>query len=192
MDEVIDEQRPVAGVQPGYDVVVCGAGSSGCVVAARLSEDPAVRVLLLEAGGSDDVPEVMDPLRWQEDLGTERDWGFTARPSPQTAGRALGMSMGKVLGGGSSINVAVWARGHRSDWDHSAERSGDPAWGYEAVLELYRRIEDWQGEPDPVRRGTGGPRRAAGARRLRPRSTGASRSTATTSTPSPTAPTSPS
>jgi len=64
--------------------------------------------------------------------------------------------MGKVLGGGSSINVMVWARGHKTDWDFFASESGDPAWNYESVLEMYRRIEDWQGAPDPTRRGTGG------------------------------------
>lgn len=152
----VSEHTP-AELDPAYDVVVCGAGTSGCVVAGRLSEDPSVQVLLVEAGGSDDVPEVMDPTRWQENLGGERDWGFRARPHPEVDGRSLGMSMGKVLGGGSSINVAVWARGHRSDWDHFAERTGDPAWGYESVLGLYRRIEDWTGAPDPQRRGTGGP-----------------------------------
>lgn len=66
------------------------------------------------------------------------------------------MPMGEVLGGGSSINGMAWARGHRSDWDHFAQEAGDPAWSYEAVLELYKRIEDWQGEPDPIRRGSGG------------------------------------
>jgi choline dehydrogenase len=65
--------------------------------------------------------------------------------------------MGKVLGGSSSINVSVWARGHKNDWEHFARESGDPAWGYESVLETYRRIEDWQGSADPLRRGRGGP-----------------------------------
>lgn len=152
----MDQQRSDV-LRAAYDVVVCGSGSSGSVVARRLSDDPAVQVLLIEAGGDDDVPEVMDPTRWMDNLGTERDWGFTARPSQAVAGRRIGMSMGKLLGGGSSINVAVWARGHRDDWDFFAEHCGDPAWGYEAVLGLYRRIEDWKGEPDPHRRGTGGP-----------------------------------
>ena len=67
------------------------------------------------------------------------------------------MSMGKGLGGGSSINVMVWARGHRSDWDFFAAEAGDPAWGYEPVLDIYRRIENWQGSPDPHYRGKSGP-----------------------------------
>ena len=67
------------------------------------------------------------------------------------------MSMGKVLGGGSAINVMVWARGHRSDWDFFADESGDSAWGYDSVLDIYRRIEDWHGAPDPHYRGTGRP-----------------------------------
>jgi len=67
------------------------------------------------------------------------------------------MGMGKVLGGGSSINAMIWARGHKSDWDYFASETGDSAWGYESVLDIYRRIEDWQGAPDPGYRGTGGP-----------------------------------
>src|SRR5260370_9684933 len=66
------------------------------------------------------------------------------------------LSMGKVLGGGSSINGLGWARGHKNDWDFFASESGDSAWNYESVLNIYRRMEDWQGQPDPTRRGTGG------------------------------------
>ena len=65
--------------------------------------------------------------------------------------------MGKALGGGSSISVMVWARGHKNDWEHFAAESGDPAWGYESILGIYRRIEDWQGDGDTLRRGRGGP-----------------------------------
>ena len=144
-------------LKPRYDFIVCGAGASGSVVARRLAEDPDVQVLLVEAGGSDDVDAVLDPSRWPENLGSERDWGFRAQPNPHLNDRALPMSMGKVLGGGSSINVQVWARGHRTDWDVLAAETGDPGWGYEAVLEIYRRIENWQGPPDPGYRGTGGP-----------------------------------
>jgi choline dehydrogenase len=140
-----------------YDFIVCGAGSSGSVIAARLAENPEVRVLLVEAGGSDDVPEVTTPAAWPTNLGSERDWGFTAEPNPHLNGRAIPLNMGKVLGGGSSINVMVWARGHKNDWEHFAAETGDPTWGYESILRIYRRIENWQGASDPLRRGVNGP-----------------------------------
>jgi choline dehydrogenase len=144
-------------LEPRYDVVVCGAGSSGSVVARRLAENPDVSVLLLEAGGSDDVPSVTEANQWPLNLGSERDWNFQAVPDPLLHGRSIPFSMGKVLGGGSSINLMIWAHGHRSDWDHFASESGEPAWGYHSVLDLYRDIEDWHGEDDPAHRGTGGP-----------------------------------
>jgi choline dehydrogenase len=144
-------------VKSQYDFIVCGSGSSGSVVARRLAENPEVNVLLLEAGGDDDLPPVMEANQWPLNLGSERDWSFQAQPNPQLNGRSIPLSMGKVLGGGSSINVMIWARGHKSDWDFFAWAAGDPAWNYESVLQIYRRIEDWHGAPDPKYRGTGGP-----------------------------------
>lgn len=127
------------------------------MIARRLAENSACNVLLIEAGGTDDTEAVLDPSLWPTNLGSERDWGFVAEPNRDLGGRALPMSMGKGLGGGSSVNVMVWARGHRSDWDHFAEVSGDDGWGYEAVLDIYRRIESWQGAPNERYRGTNGP-----------------------------------
>jgi choline dehydrogenase len=145
-----------ANLKSHYDFIVCGSGSSGSVAARRLAENPDVTVLLIEAGGDDDVATVTDARRWFENLGTERDWQFVAQPNRHLRGRAIPLSMGKVLGGGSSINALGWARGHKHDWDFFATASGDPAWNYESVLDIYRRVEDWHGPPDPERRGTGG------------------------------------
>lgn len=156
--EVLVNQARLRGqLRAHFDFIVCGAGSSGSVVAGRLAEEHGAYVLLLEAGGDDMTPTITEPGQWPLNLGSSRDWAFEGQPSPHLNGRRLPLSMGKVLGGGSSINVMVWARGHKADWEHFAEESGDPAWGYESVLGYYRRIENWQGKADRVRRGSGGP-----------------------------------
>jgi choline dehydrogenase len=155
--EVEENQLRLRGsLRATYDFIVCGSGSSGAVVARRLAENPDVSVLLIEAGGRDNVPEVEMAAAWPMNLGSARDWGFTALPNPHINGRAIPMSMGKVLGGGSSINVMLWARGHKSDWDYFAAAACDPAWNYDSVLAIYREIENWQGTPDPARRGRDG------------------------------------
>src|ERR1700704_2366804 len=151
-----NQQTLNANLRQHYDFIVCGSGSSGAVVARRLAANPAVSVLLIEAGGSDRGPEVEMAAAWPMNLGSARDWGFTALPNPHLNGRAIPMSMGKVLGGGSSINVMLWARGHKTDWDYFAAESGDPAWSYDSVLAIYREIENWQGTPAPPRRGRNG------------------------------------
>jgi choline dehydrogenase len=152
-----NQRKLGAELRPQYDFIVCGSGSSGSVVARRLAENRDVSVLLLEAGGPDDVPTVMRAEQWPLNLGSERDWNFAAQPNPHLNGRAIPFGMGKVLGGGSSINAMIWARGHKNDWDFFASEAGDTAWSYESVLNIYRRIEDWHGAPDPDYRGTGGP-----------------------------------
>jgi choline dehydrogenase len=158
LDRVQDNQARLSSeLKSHYDFIVCGSGSSGSVVARRLAEDPMVSVLLLEAGGSDDVADVMMANRWPMNIGSERHWDFRAAPNKYVNGRALPLAMGKVLGGGSSVNVMVWARGHKSDWDYFASEAGDPAWSYESILKIYHRIEDWHGAPDPRYRGVGGP-----------------------------------
>jgi choline dehydrogenase len=153
----LNQSKLLSVIKSQYDFIICGSGSSGSVAARRLAENPEVSVLLIEAGGEDNVPSVNDPGQWFLNLGSERDWNFRAEPSFHLNGRAIPMNMGKVLGGGSSINLMAWIRGHRNDWDFFAAESGNPAWSYESILGLYRRIEDWRGAPDPDRRGVGGP-----------------------------------
>src|SRR5580698_7507196 len=152
-----NQQTLASNLRENYDFIVCGTGTSGSVVAARLAADPDIHILVLEAGNTDDSDLVMNPNRWPMTLGTDLDWGFVAEPNPQLNGRAISYSMGKVLGGGSSINVSTWSRGHRADWDFYAQEARDEAWGYDVVLKLYReKIEAWTGARDPQYRGTGG------------------------------------
>jgi choline dehydrogenase len=121
-ESVIRNQQTLASNLKGnYDFIVCGTWTSGSVVAARLAADPNIYILVLEAGSTDDSDLVMNPNRWPMTLGTDLDWGFVAEPNPQLNGRAIPYSMGKVLGGGSSINVSTWSRGHRADWDFYAD-----------------------------------------------------------------------
>jgi choline dehydrogenase len=152
----LNQRKLRSDLKSQYDFIVCGSGSSGSVVARRLAENPDVNVLLLEAGGDDDMPEVMEAGKWPVNFGSERDWGFSSIPNPRLNGRAIPLSMGKVLSGGASVNAMIWARGHKNDWDSFAAEAGNNAWNYDSVLAIYRRIEDWPGVPDPERRGKGG------------------------------------
>ena len=98
-----NQEKLTLDLKADYDFIVCGSGSSGSVVARRLAENADVTVLLLEAGGSDDVPSVMQAVQWPLNLGTEREWGFVSQPQPHLNGRSIPLSMGKVLGGGSCV-----------------------------------------------------------------------------------------
>ena len=140
-----------------YDYIVVGSGSAGCALVGRLAARTEANILVIEAGDWDVAPSVLDPRVWFTNLGTERDWQDVAIPSPSTNNRAIPEHMGRVVGGGSSINATIWARPFKSDLDHWADVSGDSGWGYEQGLSVFRKVEDWQGKPDARYRGKGGP-----------------------------------
>lgn len=123
-----------------YDYIVIGAGSAGCVVANRLTEDPQTTVLLLEAGNPDTKPEIHIPLDCTSLPGTEVDWGYISEPEPYLNNRQIFLPRGKVLGGSSSINFLVYLRGNSRDYDHWQEL-GNPGWSYQDVLPYFKKSE---------------------------------------------------
>lgn len=138
-----------------YDYIVIGAGSAGCVVANRLTEDPEATVLVLEAGGPDTKPEIHLPVSWPNLYGTEVDWGYFTEPEPYLNGRKLYCPRGKVLGGTSSINAMLYMRGNPLDYDRWQEL-GNPGWGYEDVLPYFKKSENQQRGASEFH-GVGGP-----------------------------------
>lgn len=139
-----------------YDYIIIGSGSAGAVIAGRLAAESDAQILLLEAGETDQVDSVQIPGLWPTNIRSKLDWGHVSDPSKDVNGRSLILPMGKVVGGGSSVNAMIWARGHKNDFDLWASETGDDAWSYENVLKIYKRIENWQGKPDASRRGTNG------------------------------------
>ena len=146
-----------AKLKASYDYVVVGTGSAACALVGRLATRKEASILMIEAGDWDVAPSVMDPSVWFTNLGSDRDWKDVALPSASTNNRAIPEHMGRVVGGGSSINATIWARPFKADLEHWAEASGDRAWGYESGLQLSRRMETWQGAPDARYRGKNGP-----------------------------------
>ena len=133
------DSRNVSSSPEAFDYVIVGAGSAGCVLANRLSADPSVRVLLLEAGPSDTLDTIRVPALWSGLFGSEVDWDYRLEPQPHYAGSDL-YPRGKTLGGSSAINTMIYIRGHRTDFDAWSEK-GCRGWDYDAVLPYFVKAE---------------------------------------------------
>jgi len=145
-----------------WDYVIVGAGSAGCVLAARLTEDPAVTVLLLEAGDRDTAKEVSVPAAFSKLFLGPHDWAYRTEPEPGCDGRQMYWPRGKMLGGCSSLNAMLYIRGSRHDFDGWRD-AGCTGWGYDDVLPYFQRSEDNSRGADAWH-GTGGPLRVSDQR----------------------------
>src|SRR3954451_11513345 len=151
-----------------YDYVIVGAGSAGCVLAARLTEDPDVSVLLLEAGPADVKENIHVPAAFGSLFKTDVDWDYATAPEDGCNGRMMFLPRGKTLGGSSSINAMVYIRGAREDYDAWRD-AGHPGWGYDDLLPLCKRSEDNErGESEYP--GAGGPLTVSDSRSRNPMS----------------------
>jgi choline dehydrogenase len=146
INESNDERR--------YEYIVVGAGAAGSVLAAELSASGA-QVLIIESGGPDDAPTILDPSIWFYNVGGPLDYHLPIVPSPRLNNRNFNMALGHVLGGGSSINAMVWVRGTQADYDGWAE-NGAKGWAFADVLPVFKSQEDWEGGANEWR-GSGGP-----------------------------------
>ena len=149
-----------------YDYVIVGAGSAGCVLAARLSEDPDVKVALLEAGGDDNRSEIAMPMAFPMLLKSSVDWDLLGEEEPGLGGRRLFLPRGKVIGGSGSINAMIYVRGNRADYDEWAA-GGAEGWSYDEVLPYFRRSEDNERGANEFH-GAGGPMSVSDSRSMSP------------------------
>jgi choline dehydrogenase-like flavoprotein len=153
-------------MQQKFDYIIIGAGSAGCVLAARLSEDPNVRVALLEAGGPDDAPQISMPVAFPQLFKTQYDWDYTTEPEQSLRERRIYLPRGRTLGGSSSMNAMIYIRGNPADFDGWSDE-GASGWSYEEMLPYFIRSECNE-RGDPRYHGHSGPLAVQDSRSMHP------------------------
>ena len=145
-------------MEEDFDYIIVGAGSAGCVLANKLSENEKSTVLLIEAGGKDTNLFIHMPSGYSQIVpkSNKQNYGFETEPESNTAGRKLYWPRGRGWGGSSSINAMIYTRGHSSDYNHWRQL-GNPGWSYDDVLPYFKRAENYEGDGDEEFHGQGGP-----------------------------------
>lgn len=149
------QSAQLANLKAEYDYVIVGAGSSGCVMANRLSADGRTTVLLIEGGGTNlDQEKISDPRVYTRNFGTDTDWGYKSVPQAALNNRVIVAPVGKIIGGGSSINATVWLKGDKADYDQWEQAAG-PGWGYDSIIHNFKKVERYAGGETAIRGGSG-------------------------------------
>ncbi len=149
------QSAQLANLRSEYDYIVVGAGSSGCVIAHRLSQSGTASVLLIEGGGTNlDQEKIRDPRVYVRNFGTDTDWGYKSVPQRHLNNRVIVAPVGKIIGGGSSINATVWLKGDKADYDQWAAAAG-PNWGFDHIIRNFKKAERYAGGATAIRGGDG-------------------------------------
>lgn len=150
-----NQQTQLANLKSEYDYIIVGAGSAGCVVAHRLSQDGRFSVLVIEGGGTNlDRDKIVNPLLYLRNFDTDTDWGNKTVAQGNLMGRVLAAPIGKIIGGGSSINATVWLKGDKADYDDWEAVAG-PSWGFASIVKGIKRVERYAGGEGEIRGGAG-------------------------------------
>jgi choline dehydrogenase len=145
----------LADLKSEYDYVIVGAGSCGCVMAHRLSQDGRFSVLVIEGGGTGlDQQKTINPILWATNIGSDTDWGNKTVPQANLMNRTIVAPIGKIIGGGSSINATAWLKGDKADYD-TWEAAAGPAWGFSSIIKGFKRAERYAGGESELRGGSG-------------------------------------
>jgi len=145
----------LANLKSEYDYIIVGAGSAGCVMAHRLSQDGRSTVLVVEGGGTNiEQEKIADSRLYVRNFGTDTDWGYKSTPQSHLNNRVIVAPVGKVIGGGSSINATVWLKGDKADYDEWEAAAG-PNWGFEQIMRNFKKVDRYAGGEGAIRGGAG-------------------------------------